>query len=71
MSRSITHLFCRRLSLCVFPIQPGAYDDVVKDIDAIMHMASSLRLDIENPMDVINATVNQYLGLLESVKKYG
>lgn len=43
----------------------------MKDIDAIMHMASSLRLDIENPMDVINATVNQYLGLLESVKKYG
>ncbi|KAF9263224.1 NAD(P)-binding protein [Marasmius fiardii PR-910] len=49
----------------------GSFDEVVKDVDAIEHIASPVRFDADDPIEVIAPAVNGTIGLLESVKKYG
>ncbi|KAI9285101.1 putative cinnamoyl-CoA reductase [Umbelopsis sp. AD052] len=50
----------------------GAFDEAVKDVDAIAHVASPTNFDPENPIrDVVNPAVNGTINLLESAHKYG
>ncbi|KAI8581784.1 hypothetical protein K450DRAFT_231173 [Umbelopsis ramanniana AG] len=50
----------------------GAFDEAVKDVDAIAHVASPTSFNPEDPIrDVINPAVNGTLSLLQSAHKYG
>ncbi|KAG2185557.1 hypothetical protein INT44_002350 [Umbelopsis vinacea] len=49
-----------------------AFDEAVKDVDAIAHMASPLTFTSEDPIrDVIHPAVNGTVSLLHSAQKYG
>ncbi|KAG2185561.1 hypothetical protein INT44_002354 [Umbelopsis vinacea] len=50
----------------------GAFDEAVKDVDAIAHVASPVNFYPENPIrDVVNPAINGTVGLLQSAHKYG
>ncbi|EKM78748.1 hypothetical protein AGABI1DRAFT_107237 [Agaricus bisporus var. burnettii JB137-S8] len=49
----------------------GAFDDAVKDVDGVLHMASPVVVDADDPQDVINPAVSGALGLLKSALKHG
>jgi len=50
----------------------GAFDEAVKDVDAIAHVASPVSFTTEDPIrDVINPAINGTLSLLQSAHKYG
>ncbi|KAI9285103.1 dihydrokaempferol 4-reductase [Umbelopsis sp. AD052] len=50
----------------------GAFDEAVKDVDAIAHTASPVTFTSEDPLrDVINPAVNGTISLLHSAQKYG
>ncbi|KAI0051054.1 NAD(P)-binding protein, partial [Auriscalpium vulgare] len=72
----ITHRFpsySGRVSSVVIPdIQKeGAYDDVVKDVDAIVHAASPVVFSWEDPQEVIGPAVAGATGILKSATAYG
>lgn len=50
---------------------PGAYDDAVKDVDGIVHVASPVTLNWNDPSDVINPAVDGAVGILTSAAKFG
>ncbi|TEB26681.1 D-lactaldehyde dehydrogenase [Coprinellus micaceus] len=49
----------------------GAYDEVVKDVDAILHIASPLPTQSSDPQDTIPPAVEGTLGMLQSALKTG
>ncbi|KAF9442584.1 D-lactaldehyde dehydrogenase [Macrolepiota fuliginosa MF-IS2] len=49
----------------------GAFDEVVKDVDAIEHTASPFTTDIDDPQGYIEPAVQGTLGILKSTLKYG
>lgn len=54
-------------------LNEGAFDDAVKDVDAIVHCASpSPPANSEaNPKDIIDPAVKRTVGILESAARYG
>jgi len=50
-------------------LQPGAFDEAVKGIDAIEHTASPFHLDAEDPNELIEPAVKGTVGILESALK--
>ena len=51
---------------------PGAFDDAVKGVDGIIHMASPYVIKVEdNETDLILPALNGTKGILESARKYG
>ncbi|KAI3603727.1 d-lactaldehyde dehydrogenase [Moniliophthora roreri] len=51
--------------------KPGAFDEAVKGVDAVQHIASPFHLNADDPKELIEPAVNGTVGVLESVKKYG
>ncbi|KAG2181508.1 hypothetical protein INT44_008323 [Umbelopsis vinacea] len=52
--------------------QPGVFDDAVKDVDAIAHVASPVIFTPKDPFaDVIDPAIKGTLSLLNSAHKYG
>ncbi|KAJ7902199.1 hypothetical protein B0H13DRAFT_2335734 [Mycena leptocephala] len=51
--------------------QDGAFDEAVKGVDAIEHMASPVHLNADNPDEIIVPTVKGMLSMLNSAMKYG
>ncbi|KAI8581786.1 hypothetical protein K450DRAFT_231178 [Umbelopsis ramanniana AG] len=50
----------------------GAFDEAVKDVDAIAHVASPVTFNPENPIrDVLNPAINGTMSLLQSAHKCG
>ncbi|KAI8581783.1 hypothetical protein K450DRAFT_231169 [Umbelopsis ramanniana AG] len=50
----------------------GAFDEAVKDVDAIAHTASPVTFNPEDPIrDVVNPAINGTISLLHSAHKYG
>ncbi|KAF8873071.1 D-lactaldehyde dehydrogenase [Infundibulicybe gibba] len=49
----------------------GAFDEAVKGVNGIMHTASPVTLDIDNPQSVIEPAVKGTLGILKSAIKNG
>ncbi|KAJ7209032.1 hypothetical protein C8J57DRAFT_1201092 [Mycena rebaudengoi] len=62
-----------KLELVVVPdiIQDCAFDEAVKGVDAIEHMASPVHLNAENPDEIILPTVKGTLSMLNSALKHG
>ncbi|KAI0040575.1 NAD(P)-binding protein [Auriscalpium vulgare] len=62
-----------RVSHAVVPdiSKEGAYDDAVKDVDAIIHVASPLLYSWEDPQEVIGPAVAGTSGILKSATTYG
>jgi len=50
---------------------PGAYDEVVKDVDGIIHAASPVIWTWESPSEVIDPAVKGATGILASAAKFG
>ncbi|KAI0088795.1 NAD(P)-binding protein [Irpex rosettiformis] len=51
--------------------KPGAFDDALKDIDAIAHTASPFHFNFEHPRELIDPAVLGTTGILESALKHG
>ncbi|KAJ3517039.1 hypothetical protein NLJ89_g757 [Agrocybe chaxingu] len=49
----------------------GAFDEAVKNVDAIEHTASPLSATTDDPNELINPAVNGTLGVLKSALKFG
>jgi len=49
----------------------GAYDEVVKDVDAIIHSASPVVFKWDDPSEIINPAVKGAVGILKSAHKFG
>ncbi|KAL5521316.1 hypothetical protein ACEPAG_9240 [Sanghuangporus baumii] len=49
---------------------PGAFDDAVKGVNAIIHPASPVHLHADDPNEVIEPAVKGAIGVLESAFKY-
>ncbi|KAI5993189.1 hypothetical protein EDC04DRAFT_2910899 [Pisolithus marmoratus] len=49
----------------------GAFDEVVKDVDAIAHTASPFHLNAQRPEELIEPAVKGTMGVLQSALKYG
>ncbi|KAL0948587.1 hypothetical protein HGRIS_011146 [Hohenbuehelia grisea] len=49
----------------------GAFDEAVKGVDAIEHVASPFHLKADDPQELIVPAVNGTVGILESALKYG
>ncbi|KAI6037909.1 hypothetical protein EDC04DRAFT_2082589 [Pisolithus marmoratus] len=49
----------------------GAFDEVVKDVDAIAHTASPFHLNARRPEELIEPAVKGTVGILQSALKYG
>ncbi|KAI0082031.1 D-lactaldehyde dehydrogenase [Panus rudis PR-1116 ss-1] len=71
--KKLFRAFEDRLELVVIPdfLKDGAFDDAVKDVDAIEHTASPYTIAIDDPADVIEPAVKGTLGVLHSVLKHG
>ncbi|KDR70010.1 hypothetical protein GALMADRAFT_900682 [Galerina marginata CBS 339.88] len=52
-------------------VKDGAFDEAVKDVDAIEHMASPLGSTSSDPNDYIVPAVRGTVGILQSALKYG
>ncbi|KAG8928105.1 methylglyoxal reductase (NADPH-dependent) gre2 [Tulasnella sp. 419] len=50
---------------------PGAFDEAVKNVDAIIHTATPVTLTSHDPQAVIGPAITGTVGILESTKKYG
>ncbi|KAI3616194.1 d-lactaldehyde dehydrogenase [Moniliophthora roreri] len=51
--------------------QEGAFDEFVKDIDAIAHVASPFHYNAVDPQELIRPAVDGTIGVLESARKFG
>lgn len=49
----------------------GAYDEAVKNVDGIIHVASPVTFDWQDPSEVIEPAVKGTTGILESAAKFG
>ncbi|KAJ8089397.1 hypothetical protein PM082_014645 [Marasmius tenuissimus] len=49
----------------------GAFDEAVKGVDAVEHLASPFHMNADDPKELIEPAVKGTAGVLESVKKYG
>jgi len=49
----------------------GAFDEAVKDMDAVIHTASPFHLDADDPQEIIGPAVNGTTSILHSVLKFG
>ncbi|KAJ8089399.1 hypothetical protein PM082_014647 [Marasmius tenuissimus] len=49
----------------------GAFDEAVKGVDAVEHVASPFHMNADDPNELIEPAVKGTVGILESVKKYG
>jgi nucleoside-diphosphate-sugar epimerase len=49
----------------------GAFDELVKDVDAIAHTASPFHFSSEDPQDFLDPAINGTVGVLKSAIKYG
>lgn len=52
-------------------MQPGAFDEAVKGVDAVAHTASPFHLKADDPQELIGPAVQGTVGVLESIKKNG
>ena len=52
-------------------MQEGAFDEAVKDVDAIEHTASPFHFRFKEPDELLVPAVKGTVGILESAKKYG
>lgn len=50
---------------------PGAFDEAVKDVDGIIHVASPVAFAPEDPSEVIDPAVKGSVGILTSAAKFG
>jgi len=50
---------------------PGAFDEIVKGVDAIAHTASPFHFNADDPNELIGPAVNGTVGILESAIKNG
>ena len=50
---------------------PGAYDKVVKDVDAIIHSASPVTFTWQYPSEIIDPAVKGATSILTSAAKFG
>lgn len=62
-----------KLRLCMVDdiAQDGAFDDVVKAVEGIIHTASPVHLSADDPNEMIIPAVNGVTGLLKSALKHG
>lgn len=66
---------CRRTGLGDHPgnfqadIQDDAFDEAVKNVDAVLHMASPFHFEADDPQELFVPAVNGTLGILKSVQK--
>ena len=51
--------------------QPGAFDEAVKNVDAVAHTASPFHLTGTKPSDYYDPALNGTLGVLRSVANHG
>lgn len=65
--------YASKISGVVVPVieAPGAYDEVVKTVDGIIHAASPVVFNAADPQDVIRPAVEGATGILKSAAKYG
>jgi len=49
----------------------GAFDEFVKDVDAVEHTASPFHLRADDPQELIGPAVNGTVGVLKSIKAHG
>lgn len=52
-------------------MQDGAFDEVVKDVDAIEHLASPFHFTAVDPSEIIDPAVAGTKSILESTRKFG
>jgi nucleoside-diphosphate-sugar epimerase len=50
---------------------PGAYDQVVRDVDAIIHLASPVVWTWNDPSEIVDPSVKGATGILASAVKFG
>ncbi|KAL5532147.1 hypothetical protein ACEPAF_5711 [Sanghuangporus sanghuang] len=62
-----------KLELIVVPdiTKPGAFDEAVKDVDAVEHTASPFHFKANDPNELIEPAVKGTVGMLESALKFG
>jgi hypothetical protein len=51
--------------------QDGAFDEYVKDVDAVEHMASPVHFNFDDPKEAIVPAVNGTTSIIKSVIAYG
>ncbi|KAF7336883.1 D-lactaldehyde dehydrogenase [Mycena venus] len=56
---------------CSGGVQEGAFDDVVKGVDAIEHIASPFHFQADDPAELLEPAIKGTVGILESARKYG
>ncbi|KAL0563752.1 hypothetical protein V5O48_018312 [Marasmius crinis-equi] len=49
----------------------GAFDEAIRGVDAVLHLASPFILDGDESTEIIQPAVKGTLGILESIKKHG
>ncbi|KAF9482939.1 NAD(P)-binding protein [Pholiota conissans] len=52
-------------------VEEGAFDEAVKGVDAIEHMASPFHNNVKDPQEFIRPAVQGTVGILKSASKYG
>jgi len=62
-----------KLELVVVPdiVKDGAFDESVKDVDAILHLASPFTDKVDDPKDFIEPAIHGTVGVLDSALKFG
>jgi len=50
-------------------VQEGAFDEVVKGVDAVVHTASPFHFKVTHPNELIEPAINGTVGVLKSIKK--
>ncbi|KAF9517342.1 hypothetical protein BS47DRAFT_524015 [Hydnum rufescens UP504] len=62
-----------KVSYVLIPVieKDGAYDEAVKDVDGIIHAASPVIFNWDDPQEVLRPAIRGALGILESAHKYG
>jgi nucleoside-diphosphate-sugar epimerase len=62
-----------KLPYFIFPlelrVQEGAFDEVVKGVDAVIHPASPFHFKVTHPNELIEPAINGTVGVLRSIKK--
>ncbi|KAJ7186271.1 hypothetical protein GGX14DRAFT_409254 [Mycena pura] len=52
-------------------MQDGAFDEAVKGVDAIEHIASPCHFHADDPAELLEPAIRGTVGILESARKYG